>query len=85
MYLFQIRRLVKRTDTKVIWTNWKTIDTFHRLPDLSEDLTFPSGLVEFRIQQASRTVWRSNGTMKHKYKHVSEVYDNTIILKTKAS
>ena len=79
MYLFQIRRyLYHKPDIRgkallrPSYTPWRTIERLHKLPDLSADMNFPSGLVEFRIQYANRTIWRSDHRQDHKYQHVSE-------------
>jgi hypothetical protein len=85
VYLFQIRRLTIESEVRNRYTAWKTIQTFPEIPELDEDLTFPSGMVQFRLILRNREVWRSDGKMRHVFKNVAEVSNNTIILKTRAS
>lgn len=79
MYLVQIRRyLYHKPDIRgkdllrPIYTHWRTIERLHKLPDLSLDLNFPSGLVQFRIQLSNKTIWTSDHRLEHKYQHISE-------------
>lgn len=71
MYRFQIRRLRHHKQGKgrnhPVWTPWKTIEMFHKIPDLTNDLEFPSGLVQFRLVLADKTVWRSGRKREDKY------------------
>ena len=71
MYRFQMRRLrghkQGRGRIHPVWTPWKTIETMHKIPDLTCDLDFPSGLVQFRLVLADKTVWRSAGKREDKY------------------
>lgn len=81
MYVFQIRRLVRHVNGKVrlkpVWTAWRTIDKFHKQPDLDHlELLFPSQMVEFRIQRAGKTIWRSDHRQDHKYDYISDYNDH---------
>lgn len=71
MYLFQMRRLQGRARGKgrihPVWSPWKTIEKLHKMPDLSCALDFPSELVQFRLQHANKTIWRSAHKRDDKY------------------